>query len=63
MNHKRLSNVNSVKQITVIEVKSIRGEGTEEDPIDQVIEYFSIDGKRLGRVDSYNNPEEIHEWK
>jgi len=61
--HKRLSNVDSVKQINVIEVKSIRGSGTEEDPITCIIEYFLPDGTRLARVGLNDNPEEIHEWR
>lgn len=44
MKHKRLSFVDSVKEITVIEVKSIRGEGSTEDPITQITEYFLSDG-------------------
>lgn len=60
--HKRLSNVDSVKQITVIEVVSIRGFGTPEDPIEQVKEYFLSDGTRLARVNHSDKPEEIHEW-
>ena len=62
MKHKRLSNVDSVKQITVIEVKSIKGVGTEEDPISQITEYFLPDGARLARVGINDNFEEIHEW-
>jgi len=62
MKHRRLSNVDSVKQITVIEVKSIKGVGTEEDPISQITEYFLPDGARLARVGINDNFEEIHEW-
>lgn len=62
MKHKRLSNVDSVKQISVIEVKSIRGDGNNEDPIQQITEYFLPDGTRLARVNQFDNPEEIHEW-
>ena len=62
MKHKRLSNVDSVKQITVIEVKSIKGVGTTEDPISQITEYFLPDGARLARVGLNDNFEEIHEW-
>jgi hypothetical protein len=63
MTHKRLSNVDSVKQITVIEVKSIRGDGTEKDPVYQITEYFLPDGTRLARVMFNDNPEEIHQWE
>lgn len=61
--HKRLSWVDSTKLISVIEVKSIRGFGTLEDPVQEVIEYFSLEGKRLARVSYPDNPEEIHQWK
>lgn len=63
MKHKRLSNVDSVKEITVIEVKSIRGEGNDKDPIEQITEYFLPDGTRVARTMQRENPEEIHEWK
>ena len=62
MKHKRLTNVDSVKQIEVIEVISIRGEGNTDDPITQITEYFLLDGTRLARVSMSDNPEEIHEW-
>jgi hypothetical protein len=62
MKHKRLSNVDSVEQISVIAVKSIRGEGTEEDPVTQIIEFFLPDGTRLARVGQNDNPNELHEW-
>lgn len=60
--HKRLSNIDSVKQITVLEVISLRGTGTQEDPGEIITEYFSLDGIRLARVTRRDNPEEIHEW-
>lgn len=60
--HKRLSNVDSVKQITVIEVISIRGAGNTDDPITQITEYFLPDGTRLARVGMNDKPEELHEW-
>lgn len=60
--HKRLSNVDSVREITVIEVISIRGEGTGEDPIEQITEYFLPGGVRLARVTMKDEPENIHQW-
>lgn len=62
MKHRRLSNVDSVRQITVIEVKSIVGEGTEESPVSSITEYFLSDGTRLARVKLNDHPEEIHDW-
>lgn len=61
MKHKRLSNVDTVRQISVIEVKSIRGDGTNEDPISRITEYFLSDGTRLARVTTDSNPVEIYE--
>jgi len=61
--HKRLSDVDEVRQISVIEVKSVAGEGTENDPKHQIIEYFLPDGTRLARKDAFDRPEEIHEWQ
>ena len=49
--HTRLSNVDEVKVIRVVEVKSIIGEGTKESPIRQITEYFSLDGERIARTD------------
>lgn len=62
MSHKRLSHVDEVKQINVIEVRSIRGQGTESDPIEEITEYFLSDGTRLARVTMHDKPEEIHQW-
>lgn len=62
MKYIRLTNVDSVRQITVVEVKSIVGKGTPEDPIHQIIEYFLPDGTRLARVQASDKPYELHEW-
>lgn len=48
----RSSYVDSVKEITVIEVMSIRGAGTPDDPVEAITEYFLPDGKRLFRIDA-----------
>ena len=63
MKHQRLSFVDEVKMIEVIEVKSIVGDGTKEYPITQIVEYFTPDGKRLARINFDDHPEEIHKWK
>lgn len=52
----RISNVDEVKIIQVIEVKSIVGKGIAEDPCRQIIEYYNLDGTLLAR---YNNREEL----
>jgi hypothetical protein len=49
---KRVSNVNSVRILEVIEVRSICGAATEADPVREVVEYFSMDGVLLARHDS-----------
>ena len=61
--YKRLSYVDEVREINVIEVKSIKGSGTTEDPISQITEYFLPDGTRLARVGLNDNPSEIHNWE
>lgn len=58
---KRLSNVNSVKKIEVIEVRSLIGSGEEESPIEEIVEYFLLDGTRLARVTIHDNPDKIIE--
>jgi len=60
--HKRLSNVDEVKTIQVVEVKSLVGKGVEDDPGRQITEYFSLDGVRLARAEPFNKEPEIHEW-
>ena len=60
--HKRLSNVDEVKVIQVVEVKSLVGKGVEDDPGRQITEYFSLDGVRLARAEPFNKEPEIHEW-
>ncbi|MCK4727172.1 MAG: hypothetical protein KAT29_15270 [Anaerolineales bacterium] len=46
----------SVKLITVIEVKAIRGIGTDYDPGRIVVQLWSLDGKLLAEDDSENKP-------
>lgn len=58
----RLSNVDSVKQINVIEVKSLQGDGTEEHPCQQITEYFLPDGTRLARVKMNDKVDELVKW-
>jgi len=60
---KRLSNIDSVKEIKVIEVISIRGEGTKENPIEQITEYFLPNGTILARIDMNSNLNNILETK
>ncbi len=49
----RKSNVNTVELIEVIKTESVCGKGTEEDPVRVVIEYWSLEGELLARVDTY----------
>lgn len=46
---RRLSNIDEAQIIEVIEVKSIVGDGTSEDPYRQITEYFSKEGDLLAR--------------
>jgi len=45
----RLTGVNEVKVIEVIEVKSLAGGGVEGNPFYEVTEYYSLDGGLLAR--------------
>ena len=44
-------------------MKSIKGNGTPEDPVSQITEYFLPTGERLARVGLNDDPKNIHEWK
>ncbi len=50
----RKSNVNTVELIVVIKTESICGKGTEESPVRVVIEYWSLEGELLARVDTFD---------
>lgn len=43
--------VDSLKVISVIELKVTIGSGDKEDPVRQVTEYWALDGRRLAIVD------------
>lgn len=60
--HIRLSNVDGAEKIEVIKVVSVRGGGTKDDPVEQITEYFLLDGTRIARVGSYDNPQGLHRW-
>ncbi len=49
----RQSNVNKAELIEVIKTESICGKGTEESPVRLIIEYWSLEGELLARVDTY----------
>lgn len=49
--YSRRSNVNEAHVIEVVHVVSIVGEGTTEDPVHAVHEYFALDGTILARHD------------
>ena len=48
----RLNGLNSVKIISVIEVKAKRGLGIEEDPVREITQYWDQDGNLLAERDS-----------
>ena len=60
--HRRLSNVDEVKVIKVVEIKSLVGTGKSGDPGRQITEYFSLDGVRLARAEPFGKEPEVHEW-
>lgn len=41
----------NVKVVRVIEVRSLRGGGSEEDPVREVVQYWSFDGVMLAEKD------------
>jgi len=53
--NKRLSNIDEVKIMQVIEIKSLIGKGTPEDVCRQLIEYYDMDGNLLARYDSWSS--------
>ena len=58
----RLSNVDECQVMQVIQIKSLVGEGSPEgSPMRQIVEYFSLEGERLARVDKYLNESDINE--
>lgn len=46
---------NSARVIEVIETKSCRGNGTQDDPIRIVTQYWSLEGKMLAEKDVIND--------
>ncbi len=49
----RKSNVNKTELIEVIKTESVCGKGTEESPVRIIIEYWSLEGELLARVDTF----------
>ncbi|KAK9679495.1 hypothetical protein QE152_g40009 [Popillia japonica] len=45
--------VDMAKVIPVIETRSIRGRGEEDDPVREVFQYWDFDGKLLAERDSF----------
>lgn len=52
---KRLTSVNECRVLQVIEVKAITGEGTDDDPVIEVTEYYSFEGDLLARKTPMDN--------
>lgn len=49
---KRLNGPNSVKVVSVIEVKAKRGLGIKGDPVREITQYWDMDGNFLAEKDS-----------
>lgn len=45
----------SVKLILLIEVKTVKGSGTPDDPVRAVTELWSLDGKKLTETESFTS--------
>lgn len=50
--------IQSVKEIKVIETVSVIGEGTQENPVRQLYQYWDSDGKLLAEHDTLNDTKE-----
>ena len=50
----RRSSVDSVEVLRVVRIISIVGLGTDEEPIQEVVEYWDMDGNLLARRDQYS---------
>ena len=48
---KQWANNRGAKVIQVIRVETIEGSGTEDDPINSVVSYFTLDGTLIGHTD------------
>lgn len=51
--HIRLRGPDAAKVIQVVETRAVIGNGTENDPTRLIIEYWSLDGKKLATNDPY----------
>lgn len=47
--YKRLTSIDGIRVVEVIEITSVVGDGTDGNPVRQVIEYYSMGGIRLAR--------------
>jgi len=53
----RTTPINEVRVIQVVEIKSLIGEGIKDDPIQEITEYYTLDGVLLARKDMSSNLE------
>jgi hypothetical protein len=51
----RARGTDSVRIIQVIETRSLRGDGTQEDPCREVAQYWSFDGELLAEQDGISH--------
>lgn len=58
MNTARPRGTDSAKIMLVIETKSLRGAGTENDMCREVIQYWDLNGKLLAENDPYQKEKE-----
>lgn len=47
----RVNGTNGVRVIRVIETRAIRGSGTEEDPVREIVQYWDFEGNLLAEHD------------
>lgn len=44
----------SARVIQVIETTALRGDGTPDNPVREIVEFWSLDGAKLSEIDHHN---------
>lgn len=59
----RLTGVNEARVIEVVQVRSLAGDGTNENPFYEVTEYYSFGGELLARHNPLKQDRELGAWE
>lgn len=54
--------IKSAKVIQVIEIRTIRGTGTESNPVREVTQYWDLDGRKLSEHDPEKDGMMVSQW-